>query len=116
MIDIIIGLILVVVIGYGIVVTKKHFKKKSGCCGSNDYQAKPRKLKNIQYNKIMDVEGMCCQSCANRMIEVFNDLGYASLQTDIKNRKAYLSLEKEMSDDEIIKLVEKCGFKVNSIE
>ena len=59
---------------------------------------------------------MCCQSCANRMIEAFNDLGYASLQTDVKNRKAYLSLEKEMSDEKIINLVEKCGFKVNSIE
>ena len=49
MTDIIIGLILVIVIGYGIIATKKHFKKKSGCCGSNDYQVKPRKLKNIQF-------------------------------------------------------------------
>ena len=114
--DILISIILVIVVGYGIVSTKKHFKKKSGCCGSNDYQSKPRKLKNIQFNKIMDIEGMCCQNCANRMTEAFNDLGYASLKTDIKNSKAYLSLEIEMSDDEIINLVEKCGFKVNSIE
>lgn len=114
--DIIIGLVLVIVIGYGIVSTKKHFKKKSGCCGTNDYQVKPRKLKNVQYRKVIDVDGMCCQSCTNRLIEAFNDLGYASSQTDMKNKKVYLSLEKDMDDRDIINLIERKGFKVNSIE
>lgn len=116
MTDIIIGFILVIVIGYGMIATKKHFKKKSGCCGSNDYQAKPRKLKNIQFHKVMDVEGMCCQSCANRMIEAFNDLGYASIETDIQNKKVTLSSEREMTVDEITKIVEKSGFHVNSMD
>lgn len=114
--NVVIIMILVIILCYGIMATKKHFKRKSGCCGSNDYVVKPRKLKHVICKKVLVVEGMCCQSCANRMIEKFNDLGYASLTTDIEHKKAYLSLEKEMSDDAIISLVEKSGFKVNSIE
>lgn len=114
--DIIVGLILVILVGYGIVSTKKFFKKKTGCCGSNDYTVKPNKLKDIQFQKEFSVEGMCCQSCANRMIEAFNDLGYASIETDIQNKKVTLSSEREMTVDEITKIVEKSGFHVNSMD
>lgn len=110
---IIIGIIVVLAI-IGIRSSIKHFKGEGGCCGGGS-SVKRKKLKTVIAKKTVVIEGMTCEHCKNRVENRINEIDGAAAKVDLKKKEAVISLEKEVSDDQIRKVIEKSGYEVISI-
>ncbi len=108
---IIIG-ILVIVIGIGVVYTIKNSKNKKGCCGSSGTYISKKKLKKVIATKTFTVEGMMCENCEARVLRYVNDIEGAVGKVNLKKKELVVSMEREVSDDEIIAAVTKAGYQV----
>lgn len=112
---IIIG-ILVAAIIIGVIYTVKHFKGESSCCGSgSSVKAKKKKLKNVIARKTMVIEGMTCDHCKNRVERVLNEMDGVVGKVKLSKKQAVVSMEKEVSDEELKAVVEKAGYTVVEI-
>lgn len=112
---IIIGIIAVLVI-VGIRSGAKHFQGEGGCCGGGS-SAKPqkKKLKNVIAKKTFIIEGMSCEHCKNRVESCINEIDGAAAKVNLGKKEAVVSLEKDVSDEEIRSAIEKAGYEVTAI-
>lgn len=113
--NIIIIAILVVVILLGVRSSIKHFKGEGGCCGGGSTPAKRKKLKNVIARKTVTIEGMTCDHCKNRVEQKINELDGAAAKVNLKKKEAIVSLEKDVSDEQIRTVIEKAGYQVIEI-
>lgn len=114
--EIIIGLLLVFVF-IGIRSSVKHFKGQGGCCGgSSEIKSKKKKLKNVIGQKTVQIEGMTCENCKNRVESRLNNLEGLSAKVSLKKKTAILSMEKEIEDEQIRAVIKKAGYKVIRIQ
>lgn len=112
---IIIGIIGVLAI-IGIRSSIKHFKGEGGCCGGgSSVKRKRKKLKTVIAKKTVVIEGMTCEHCKNRVENRINEIDGAAAKVNLKKKEAVIFLEKEVSDDQIRKVIEKSGYEVISI-
>lgn len=113
---IIIGIIVVLLL-LGIRSSIKHFKGEGGCCGGGDSTVKKqkKKLKNVIARKIVIIEGMTCEHCKNRVEKCINDMDGAAAKVNLKKKQAIVSLEKDVSDEQIKTAIEKAGYTVVEI-
>lgn len=112
---IIIGIVVVLIL-IGIRSGIKHFKGEGGCCGGGStVKAKKKKLKKIIAQKTVIIEGMTCDHCKNRVERCINDMDGAAAKVNLRKKEAIVSLEKEVSDEQIRTVVEKAGYKVIEI-
>lgn len=113
---IIIAIIAVLVI-IGLRSTKKHFKGEGGCCGggSKPVPQQNKKLDHVIAQKTVIVEGMTCEHCKSWVEKSINDIDGAAAKVNLKKKEAIVSLEKEISDDEIRTAIEKAGYRVVEI-
>lgn len=62
--------------------------------------------------KIVYIDGMKCEGCANSMKEAFEKMvGVESCKIDLKNKCAILKLEGNVIDSALTDCVERTGFK-----
>lgn len=112
---IIIG-ILVVLVVIGIRSGIKHFRGEGGCCGGGSTVKKKRKkLKNVIAKKKVSVEGMTCEHCRDRVERSIDEIDGAAGKVNLKKKEALVSMEREVSDEEICEAIEKAGYKVTDI-
>lgn len=113
---IIIGIIMILVV-VGIRSGAKHFKGEGGCCGggSSTVKKKRKKLKTVIAQKTVLIEGMSCDHCKNRVEKCINEIDGAAAKVNLKKKEAVVSLEKEVSEEQIRKAVEEAGYKVVEI-
>ena len=112
---IIIGILLVAVV-IGVIYTVKHFKGESSCCGGgSSVKVKKKKLKNVIARKTMMIEGMTCDHCKNRVERVLNEMEGVAGKVNLNKKQALVSMEREVSDEELKAVVEKAGYKVVEI-
>lgn len=91
----------------------KRAKSKTSCCGSaGDYKAKKKKLKQVIATKTFRVDGMHCEKCSNRVMEVVNDIPHAAGVVDLKAGILTVSYEAEVPDREIKARIERVGYQV----
>ena len=112
--NVIIIAIIVVLVLNGIYSGMKHFKGEGGCCGGGSEPVK--KLKNVIAKKTVIIEGMTCDHCKNRVEKSINDIDGAAAKVNLKKKEAIVSLEKDVSDEQILAAVEKAGYTVVSIQ
>lgn len=112
--DFIIIAILAVMLIVGIRATVKHFKNKSGCCGSGSNYISKKKLNNVIAKKTFIVEGMMCENCEARVTRAINDMDGLAAKVNLKKNEVIVSMEREVSDEEIEAAIEKAGYKVLS--
>ncbi|MBQ9141723.1 MAG: heavy-metal-associated domain-containing protein [Lachnospiraceae bacterium] len=113
---IIIG-ILVVMILVGAHSTIKHFKGQGGCCGGgSSVKVKKKKLKNVIAQKTIIIEGMTCDHCKNRVERFLNEMPGVSATVNLKKKQALVSMEREVSEEELRKVIEKAGYEVVEIK
>lgn len=110
--DFIIIAILAVLLIVGVCSTMKHFKNKSGCCGSSNTYVSKKKLKNVVEVKTFIVEGMTCENCKARIERTINDMDGLLAKVNLKKKEVVISMEREVSEDEIKAAIEKAGYKV----
>lgn len=114
--DMVIIGILVVLIIIGIHSSIKHFKGEGGCCGGgSSVKPKKKKLKNIIGKKTVIIEGMSCEHCKNRVEISINEIGGAAAKVNLSKKEAVVSMETEISDEQIRTVIEKAGYTVIEI-
>ena len=89
---------------------------RKGCCGSaGDYKARKKKLKNVVATRVFVVEGMHCEKCSNRVMEVVNDIPGVAGIVDLKQGTVTVSYEREVPDEQIRAQIERVGYTVKGI-
>ena len=116
MTDLIISIVIAVLIVAGVIYTRKHFKRQSGCCGVGGEYISRKKLKNIVAKKVFVVDGMTCEKCKARIERYLNDMSGVAATAHVKKQEVTVSMAKQYSDDEITAVIEKAGFKVLEIK
>ena len=108
--------ILLVVIVFALLRTKKHFTG-GGCCGSGSTTVRShKKLTDPKLGeKVLVIEGMHCENCQNRVENALNRLDGIVCKVNLRKKIATVSYSTEVSDEILKEAVEKLGFKVTEI-
>lgn len=108
--------ILAVIMFFGIKSALKHFKGEGGCCGGGSSEPpSKKKLKHVIATKTVTVEGMTCENCKNRVERCINEIPGAAAKVNLKKKEVIVSLETEVSDEQIRGAIEKRGYEVVEI-
>ena len=68
-------------------------------------------------NKTMKIKGMMCTHCTGRTQEALNAIDGVNAVVDLTDGgTAFITLEKDVPDEILIKTVEDAGYTVTSIE
>lgn len=111
---IIIGIVvLIAVFAVGTLIKRSGRK---GCCGSaGDYKPRKKKLKNIIATKEFRIDGMHCEKCSGRVMEVINDIPGVAGEVNLKTGIATVSYEQEVSDEDIKARIQRAGYTATRI-
>ncbi len=90
----------------------KHFKGEGGCCGGGSTYVSKKRLKNVMAKKTFIVEGMTCENCKARVERYINDIDGAVGKVNLKKKELLVSMEREVSDEEIKAAIGKAGYTV----
>lgn len=116
MADVIILVILFILVIIGIRSCIRHFKGEGGCCGGGSYvKVKRKKLKQVVKQRTIIIEGMTCEHCKARVESSLNVLEGVSAKVNLKKKTAFVSMEKEVSDELLKKTVKNAGYEVVEI-
>ena len=119
MADAMIVIIVVVLLGFALKGSIKHFKGKGPCCGGGSGSSKREKEKMLDGpvigRKTIRIDGMHCENCVNSVTKAINTVEGASAKVDLSNNLAVVSYDREVSDMDLKHAVEKAGFEVISI-
>lgn len=110
--DLLIIGILVVILAFSVSCTINHFKGKGSCCGGGNTYIPKKKIKKAIATKTFVVEGMTCENCAARVLRYINDIDGVAGNVNLRKKELRISMEREVSDDEIIAAVTKAGYQV----
>ena len=109
-------ILLLIVVG-AVISSAKHFKGEGGCCGGGgSVKVKGDKIKNVVAVKTIYIEGMHCSSCSSRVQNALNSMDQVNAKVDLKKQQAAVKLGRNVSDEELKRCVERCGYTVRSIE
>lgn len=81
---------------------------------SAEKQTKKEK-ENKQMEKTIIIEGMMCMHCVARVQKALEDIEGVTAHMDLDKKAAYLTLEKEVSDEVLTKAVTDAGYQVVTI-
>ncbi|MBQ8639322.1 MAG: heavy-metal-associated domain-containing protein [Lachnospiraceae bacterium] len=113
--DLIIVIVLAAMILIGIVSGRKHFKGQGGCCGGGSTYVSKKKLNHVTGKKTAVIEGMTCENCKARVERAINDIDGAAGRVNLRKKEAVISMEREISDEEIRSVIERAGYEVVEI-
>lgn len=113
---IIIGII-VILLAIGFRSTLKHFKGESGCCGGGSalVEVPEKKLDKVIATKTVIIDGMTCDHCKAWVEKAINEIDGASAKVNLKKREAMVSMEREISDEELRLAISRAGYRVLEI-
>ena len=66
--------------------------------------------------KVLIIEGLKCGHCSSRLEKVLNNVEGIKASVVLEEKKAYLELSKEFTDEELSEIVDDAGFEVVGIE
>ena len=113
--DLIVGLVLIVILGFAGYKTWQRLTGKVTCCGGPKENVPTKKISDIIGTKEISIEGMHCSSCKNSVLKGLQALEGVSAKVSVENKSAVVSFNREVSDEELIQAVEDRGFQVLSI-
>ena len=119
MVNAIVILILILIAIFAIRGTIKHMKGESPCCGgggASEIKEKPSKLERpVIGEKIVQISGMTCEHCVNRVRRALNKIDGVSANVSLKGKRAVVSYDREIDVNVLKKAVEDAGYTVESI-
>lgn len=121
MVDVIIVLIVVVLMGFALKSSVKHFKGEGACCGGGsgtlDTEMKEKVLDGPAIGKkTMQISGMHCEHCVKAVTEAINKIDGASAKVNLKKNQAVVSYDREIDESILREAVSEAGYKVVSVE
>ena len=81
-----------------------------------DVKIKPKHLDTIVATKKLQIEGMSCVNCQNRIENALNGMAQVNAKASFKKGEAIVKLGADVPEEELCEAVEKLGYKVTSIE
>lgn len=122
MANVIIVGILIFIVALAAKSSAKHFRGEGGCCGggggdirSRDIPEKTLEGKKLG-EKVVSVSGMHCDHCVASVTKALNGIEGASAKVSLKNRRAVVSYDREISEEALKRAVESAGFEVIEIK
>lgn len=116
----IVVVILLAIVAFALVQSRKHMKGEGGCCGGGQEELAAegrKKLDNpIIGRKTLSIEGMHCDHCKNSVERSINRLEGASAVVDLKKNIALVDYDRELDDAALKIAVERLDFKLLSIK
>ncbi len=119
--DVIIILILIVILGFAVKSSIKHFKGEGACCGGGSGQVKTKRPKKKKLDgpvigtRTIKLSGMHCQNCVNSVTRALNSLDGVSAKVSLRDNSAEVSFDRSVEEDRLRRAVEDAGFEVLSI-
>lgn len=94
----------------------KHFKGEGGCCGGGaPARRQHKRLKHVTVKKTVIIEGMTCDHCKNRVEKSINAINGAAAKVNLKKKEAIVSLETDVSNEQLRTAIENAGYRVVEI-
>lgn len=98
----------------------KKYRKKltSGCCGAGgEGTVKKRRVSDrnkahYPYTKILEIDGMSCGNCANRVENALNALDGVWASVDLGSQEALVRMKQPMDPELLKNAVRKQGYTV----
>ncbi len=118
MVDVIIVVIIVVLLGFALKSSIKHFKGEGACCcgGGSPKKTKEKTLDGpVIGRKTVKIAGMHCEHCVNSVTVAINKVEGASAKVNLNSGSAVVSYDREISEMDLKHAVENAGFEVVSI-
>ena len=119
MADIIIILIVVVLLGFALQGSIKHFKGEGACCGGGSGSSKKAKTKYLDGpvigRKTLKISGMTCEHCVNAVTNALNSVDGVVAKVDLKSKSAEVSYDREIDEFDLKNAVKEAGYEVLSI-
>lgn len=119
MADIIIILIVVVLLGFALKGSIKHFKGEGACCGGGSGSNKKAKTKYLEGpvigRKTLKISGMTCEHCVNAVTNALNSVDGVVAKVDLKSKSAEVSYDREIDEFDLKNAVKEAGYEVLSI-
>ncbi len=69
----------------------------------------------ISMEKVINIEGMSCSHCSNRVEKALNAINGVQAHVELENKRAIVTLENEVSDAVLKSAVEEAGYEVTAI-
>ena len=119
--DVIIILILIVILGFAVKISIKHFNGEGACCGGGSGQVKTKRPKKKKLDgpvigtRTIKISGMHCQNCVNSVTRALNSLDGVSAKVSLRDNSAEVSFDRSVEEDRLRRAVEDAGFEVLSI-
>lgn len=119
--DVIIILILIVILGFAVKSSIKHFKGEGACCGGGSGQVKTKRPKKKKLDgpvigtRTIKISGMHCQNCVNSVTRALNSLDGVSAKVSLRDNSAEVAFDRSVEEDRLRRAVEDAGFEVLSI-
>lgn len=70
----------------------------------------------ITMKKVLKIEGMMCNHCTGRVDKALNEMDGVSATVSLEGKCAEVTLTKDVSDDELVKVVTDAGYEVVDIQ
>lgn len=119
MVDYIVIGIVVVILALAVISVARRIKGKGrGCCGSGSGTIRENKKlqEPILGEKIVHIEGMHCENCQNRIERAVNKLDGVACRVNLRKKIATITYNREISEEELIIVIEDLDFEVISID
>ncbi|MCC8060367.1 MAG: heavy-metal-associated domain-containing protein [Clostridiales bacterium] len=116
----VIFVVLILIVVLALKGSRKHFRGEGGCCGGGDDIKKSdipvKKLPGEKLGeKTVSITGMRCEGCVLSVTKAINRIEGASADVSLKKKRAIVSYDREISDEDIRAAVERAGYKVSGI-
>ena len=69
----------------------------------------------ILMKKVLKIEGMMCHHCTGRVDKVLNEMDGVTATVSLEGKSAEVELSKEISDEELVKVITEAGYEVVDI-
>ena len=82
-------------------------------------QVKENEMQNkeeIKMKKVLKIEGMMCNHCTGRVDKALNEMDGVSATVSLEDKCAEVELSKDISDEELVKVVTDAGYEVVDIQ
>lgn len=119
MANVIIVAVLVIICVFAVISYAK--KLTQGCCGAGGDKEKKIKVNdknvsNYPYSVKISIDGMTCNHCKMRVENALNSNEGVWAEVDLGKKSALVRMKKELSDDELRRIITKAGYVVMGIE
>ena len=119
MTDIIVIIIVVILLGFALKGSIKHFKGEGTCCGGGSGNTEKSKTKYLDGpvigRKTLKISGMTCEHCVNAVTNALNSVDGVVAKVDLKSNSAEVSYDREIDETDLKNVVKNAGYEVLSI-